>query len=123
MSAWRHKAIEAFPELHTALNDAEEIFSPYALWFELLPMVREAHRSNDVDLLTRIYTYAAWSSQQAELSNAVATSFYEHLFDEQWMRPLVPQWLSPHVVENIYPLWQQMLAPDALAEVDRLFKR
>ena len=55
--------------------------------------------------------------------NLSSGRFYEHLFDEQWMRPLVPQWLSPHVVENIYPLWQQMLAPDALAEVDRLFKR
>jgi hypothetical protein len=120
MSVWRRKAIESFPELRPALNDPEEIFSPYALWFHLLPMLREAHRTNNDDLLGRIYGYAEWSSQQEDLSNAVAVSFYEHLFDERWMCPLVVPWLSARIVADVRPLWADRLAPDDLAAVNQL---
>lgn len=42
VSAWRRKAIEQFPELRRELNDSVEMFSVYALWFELLPLASEA---------------------------------------------------------------------------------
>jgi len=124
VSAWRRRASESFPELASKLPDPSEIFSPYDLWFELLPMTRSAHRSDDDDLLGRIYSYAEWSfTQGAELENAVAVSFYEHLFDEKWMRPLAAQRLSPHVVEAMRPLWVDRLSEEDLDEVDRLLQR
>jgi hypothetical protein len=122
VSAWRRRAIESFPELHSALSDPEEVFSVYALWFELLPMVKEAHRADDGDLLDRIYDYAEWSIQQQELCNAVAVAFYERLLDEAWMRPLVATRLSARVVSEVRPLWAERLAPSELAAVERLME-
>jgi hypothetical protein len=119
--AWRDRAIEAFPELHEELNDEEEIFSVYALWWELLPLTEQAHREGDEDLLRRIYGFADWCSREGgDLSNAVAVGFYEHLFDEPWMRPLVVPWLSDQIVRELRPLWEAMLSADDMREVDKL---
>ena len=123
VSAWRRQALEAFPELQTELNDAGEIFSVYALWFELLSLVEDAHRTHNEEMLRRIYGYADWCRQQSdELGNAVAVAFYEHLFDEPWMRPLVVPWLSPRIISDIRPLWVAQLAPDDMKEVERLLQ-
>ena len=117
MEEWRSRAIETFPELGAELDDADEIFSPYALWFELLPLVTEAHRTADDDLLRRIYGYASWSYEQdGDLANAVAVSFYEHLLDERWMRPLTLPWLNARVVRGMRTLWPDQL-PRAKREV------
>jgi hypothetical protein len=91
MAEWRTRATDVFPELREELlADEHEIFSPYTLWFELLPLARDAHRAENVELLRRIYDYAAWShGQGGDLANAVDVSFYEHLLDEPWMRPFV----------------------------------
>jgi hypothetical protein len=86
----RERAVELFPELREELTDQDEIFSPNSLWFELLPRACGAHRTGNDDLLRRIYGYASWSwDQGGELANDVGVSFYEHLLDEPWMRPLV----------------------------------
>jgi hypothetical protein len=115
--------MESFPELGSVVSDPEETFSPYALWFELLPLVKKAHRANDTELLKRTYGYAEWSFQEEELSNAVAVTFYEHLFDEPWMRPLVPKWLSTSVVADVWSLWEARLSADELGEVGQLLHR
>lgn len=113
-----------FPELAQSLNDSAEVESPYELWFELLPMVRAAHRSDDEDLLARIYSYGEWSIDQGgELQNAVAVSFYEHLLDEKWMRPLAAPRLSRRVVDEVRPLWVNRLPAEEMEEVDRLLGR
>lgn len=124
VSAWRREALKAFPELRTELNDKEEMFSVYALWFELLPRVEEAHREEDEDLLRRIYGYAEWCFRQGgDLENAVAVAFYEHLFDERWMRPLVPRWVKPEIVTSVWPLWELRLSDGDFREVRRLLRR
>ena len=124
MSAWRRKAIEAFPELRSELTDKGEVFSANALWFALLPLAREAHQEGDDDLLRRIYDFAEWCfRQRGDLSNAVAVSFYEHLFDARWMRPLVVPWLTPQIIRDVRPLWQARLSSDDLREVDELLRR
>ena len=121
MEEWRSRAIETFPELRAELDDADEIFSPYALWFELLPLVAEAHRESDDDRLRRIYGYASWSFEQGgDLANAVAVSFYEHLLDEQWMRPLALPWLNARVVLTVRPLWSDGLSAEEMKEVEWL---
>jgi hypothetical protein len=123
VSAWRREAIAAFPELRTQLNRVQEIGSPYDLWFELLPLVVEAHRDGNDDLLRRIYGYAQWSRRQTwDLENAVAVAFYEHLFDQRWMRPLVPSWLSRDIIEDIRPLWESRLPADEMREVEKLLR-
>jgi hypothetical protein len=123
VSAWRRKAIDAFPELRRELNDDSEIFSVYALWFELLPLAKQAHRDGNDDILQRIYGFADWCHlERGELGNAVAVSFYEHLFDERWMRPLVVGWLAPRVSEDIHPLWEARLSSDEMREVEVLLQ-
>jgi hypothetical protein len=124
VSAWRRKAIDQFPELGKKLNDREEVFSINALWFELLSLTGEALREGDENLLRRIYDFAHWcDSQGGELTNAVAVSFYEHLFDARWMRPLVVPWLTQKVIGDIRPLWVARLSSDDMREVDELLRR
>jgi hypothetical protein len=117
------KAIAAFPELRRELNGDSELFSVYALWFELLPLAKQAHRDGNDDLLRRIYGFADWCyRQRGELVNAVAVSFYEHLFDERWMRLLVVGWLAPRLSEDIHPLWEARLSSDEMREVEILLQ-
>jgi hypothetical protein len=124
MPEWRERAIELFPELRTEIADEDEIFSTYALWFELLPLVRDAHRTGSDDLLRRIYGYAAWMYEQgSDLANSVTVSFYEHLFDEGWMRPLVVHWLNPRIVSQIRPLWANRLTEREMPEVEKLLRQ
>lgn len=121
MEEWRSRAIENFPELRAELLDTEEIFSPYALWFELLPLATDAHRVADDDLLRRIYGYASWSyAQGGDLENAVAVSFYEHLLDERWMRPVALPWLNARVVRDVRHLWSDRLSAEEMREVELL---
>src|SRR6266436_4248595 len=96
MEGWRQKALETLPESRGRLEDEREVVSPYALWFDVLPRGREAHRVGDDEYLARAYGLAEWcrSQPEQEIWNSVGVAFYEHLFDEPWMRPLVPRWLS-----------------------------
>jgi hypothetical protein len=125
MEQWREKALEALPELRRELGDEREVFSPYALWFELLPRVCQAHRDQDDKFLGRVYGLAEWcrSQPEQEIWNSVGVSFYEHLFDEAWMRPHVPRWLSDQAVADAWSLWEYRLPPDAMAEVRKLLGR
>lgn len=108
MSVWRRKALESFPEMRKRIENPDDIFSIYELWFELLPVTTAAHKDGDRATLTRIYEYAEWCSRQRsdDLWNSVGVAFYEHLFDEPWMRPLVAPWLSADVVRNHMTLWE-----------------
>lgn len=100
-----------------------DAFSPYALFFVLLPFVRDAHRRGDTDAVRRTYAFAQWCHHQrsgSERPNAVAVSFYEHLFDDWSLREQVAPWLSPNVTRDIWPLWEARLDDAKLAEVRRL---
>jgi hypothetical protein len=121
---WRAEALRALPELRQLLENEKIVFSPYALWFELLPRVRQAHRDHDDDFLARAYSLADWCRRQPEkdLWNSVGVCFYEHLFDEVWMRPLVARWLSREAVVDAWGLWEYFLPPDAMAEVRTLLR-
>jgi hypothetical protein len=142
---WLVHALDTIPELLEQLADdcadadgiyasvVEAVESPFEVWFELLPMTRDSHRREAAPssaseqavahaLLGRIYGYAAWSfaRPEKELWNAVGVGFYEHLFDEVWMRPLVVPWLSRQVVADVYSLWEYRLDRDAMKEVHKL---
>jgi hypothetical protein len=123
VAAWRREAIETFPELRSELNNRDEIVSVYELWFALLPLARTGHRESNDDLLTRIYDYAEWCWRHGgDLENAVAVTFYEHLFDERWMRALVVPWLSESVIRGVRPLWEARLTDEELDQVSSLLR-
>ena len=122
---WRARALASFPELREELEDESDIFSIYILFSELEDMVRTAHRDGDDDMLRRIYGYASWARGQPDddIQNAAAVSFYEHLFDQKWMRPLVIPWINSAIVRDYLGLWESMLLPADLEEVRQLLYR
>ena len=122
---WRARAIGSFPELRDELEDEDSISSIYALFSELLSMLDEAHRGADEGTLRRIYGYASWAREQTDddIQNAVGVSFYEHVFDERWMRPLVIPWINGSIVREYMGLWELMLSPADLEEVRQLLYR
>jgi hypothetical protein len=93
MSVWRRRAIESFPELRRELSNRQEITNPYSLWFELLALWSDAHRSNDEEMVKRIYGYAEWCSRQRaeDLWNSVGVCFYEHVLDEGRCETVLPR--------------------------------
>lgn len=121
MSVWRRKALSLFPELKYDLH--ERSFSYYLLFFDLLPLAREAHLDNDQELLCKIYCFAEWCLRQPnDLGNAAAVAFYEHLFQSRksiWHH-IVP-WLSPYVIKNCYVLWEYYHTPEEVKKIDKLF--
>ena len=123
MATWRQKAIESFPSLRQDLNDPE--FSIYMLFFELLPMSREAHCRGETKLLDTIYGFAEWCANQkaGDLSNAAGVAFYEHLFDRPELWEKVVDRLSPQLVRACWPLWERRLEPDRLKELRKLLAR
>ena len=95
------------------------------LFFELLPMARQAHKASDDETLRRIYGFSEWCFGQKakDMWNAAGVAFYEHLFDDHpsvW--PEVVQWLSPSVIEGVWGLWEWRLSAEELAEVKRLIE-
>ena len=93
------------PELREELEDESDIFSIYILFSELEEMVGTAHRDGDDDMLRRIYGYASWARGQPDddIQNAAGVSFYEHLFDQKWMRPLVIPWIDGAMASRRLP--------------------
>ena len=62
MSAWRHRAIELFPDLREEFEDPEATI--YNVFLELLPRVREAHARGDNQEMKRLYGYDAHETGQ-----------------------------------------------------------
>jgi hypothetical protein len=113
MSAWRRIAIEMFPERRRLIQDNSFVFSIYSMFFELLPLAREAHEHQDADLLQRIYRYAEWCWQQRRRSkyvyDAAAVAFYEHLVDRPDTLQAIPQWLKPPIFEDMIGVFRPRL--------------
>src|SRR5262245_13058790 len=119
---WRTQALSTFPQLHELRDQG---FSIYGLFSELDDMVRTAHREGNEDMLRRIYGYASWARVQADddVQNAAGVSFYEHLFDERWMWPLVIPWINSTIVRDYMELWEFRLSASDLEEVRQLLYR
>jgi hypothetical protein len=122
MATWRRKAIESFPELRRELNSSDSI---YHLYFNLLPMVREAHDASDDESLRKIYGFAEWCLNQKseELWNSAGVCFYEHLFDDRKYWNKVVPWLSPYVIDNCKSLWEARLGGEVLTEIEKLIRK
>ncbi|MEA2583384.1 MAG: hypothetical protein QOF33_1469 [Thermomicrobiales bacterium] len=122
MSAWHRRALDSFPSLRRELRDRE--YSIYHLFFDLLPMARDAHETADLATLTRIYAFAEWCYVQhaCDLWNAAAVAFNEHVFDEGTHAPweqIVP-WLAPSIIRDVWTLWEVRLSPSRLDQLRTL---
>jgi hypothetical protein len=122
MAASRRRALEVFPQLRHHLQ--RRGYSVYQLFFDLLPMSREAHDINDSEALGRIYGFADWCFRQREkgLWNPAGVAFYEQVFDvaeEKW--PDILPWIPSDVERDCWTLWNLRLGPAKEARLRKLF--
>jgi hypothetical protein len=124
MSAWRRRALDAFPGLRRELQRRD--YSIYRLFFDLLPLSREAHVQQDIHTLRQIYGFAEWCFRQSNeaLWNAAGVAFYEHIFDvaESMWGEIVP-WIPPNVKRDCWSIWELQLAPEKVARLRELLLR
>lgn len=115
MSAWRRRALEAFPERRDIILRAT---GPYVMFAELFGELRSAYRAvpSDRDLIERVYDFAEWCfapTQNPNLRNAAAVSFCEHVPDLGPARPDLARRFTPATWRELQPLLYQMLPEDA----------
>lgn len=117
MSAWRRRAIDTFPNLRSDLENRR--FTIYQLFFDLLPMAREAHRRRDEEVLRKVYGFAEWCMDQRakDLWNAAGVAFYEHLLDEGGIRKDVLRWIPVRIREEVRGLWEWRLGAKEVAQI------
>ncbi|HWE91450.1 MAG TPA: hypothetical protein VG317_18460 [Pseudonocardiaceae bacterium] len=122
MAEWKSKAVELLPALGPAI---EHDWSCHVFLGELLPLVWEAHRGDDGESLTGIYTFVRWCFDQPGqfLANAAIVSFYELVFDEWELREQIAGWLGPDIVARVRPLWEWRMPAARMTEIDRLLTR
>ena len=90
----------------------------------LVPFVQDAHRAANRDELQRAYDFALSCLRQGgELQNAVAVSYYEHVFDSWDIHREVAKWLHPEVVQECWSLWEYRLEEEKLKVLRKLFGR
>lgn len=66
MSVWRRKALELFPEQRRWIEDREQTFSIYQLFFDLLPIALDAHKNQDKQTLCKL-DYESGSTIQSSI--------------------------------------------------------
>lgn len=94
MSHWRDLAAEQMPSLKHFIEVTE---NPMALWIELEFRLDDAYEEANQDLIQQIYGYARWSyfeAQDADVVEAVACAFYEHLSLNPVVKKDLPNWLT-----------------------------
>jgi hypothetical protein len=125
MSAWRRKALEAFPELavafHIDLQSSQT--TVYSLFGDLVSRCKHGPETPTDDELSRIYGFAAWAFRQKDfhLSNAAAVSFYEHLGDSDRTRDQMRRWVPPDIYREVRELLEMQLDAEDFAKVDRIY--
>ena len=121
MSAWRRKALDTFPERRHLVVSAT---SSYILMLDLAQELREAYRVDppDSDLITRVYTFVEWCfapTQNPDLRNAAAVSFYETLPDFEPARRDLARRFTPTMWRELQPLFCQVLSASGYAALVR----
>mgnify|MGYP001454628956 FL=1 len=117
MSAWRRRALEAFPSLRAEISAANSTL--YSLFFELVPICVAAHKTSDKESLKRIYGFAVWCSRQPEreLWNAAGVAFFEKLAQHRNITDQLPDWVPKDVFENVSSLLEDAIGADALDSI------
>jgi hypothetical protein len=111
MESWRELALKLFPEWKGIYEDpAETVWSVIS---DLQDQVVEAHESNNIDLLKKIYQFTEWCHSQKEVEPetwmAAYAGFYEHLVEHETTYFAIPQWVNPEVFRDILPEFEDRL--------------
>lgn len=120
MSAWRQRAIDCAPELKKKFEAAD---SPYMVFSELLPALRQAHIDKNKNLLQAIYGYAEWCFRQKDqkLWNAAGVSFYEHLGDHEETFSGFTTWIKKDIYFDIRGLLNERFDDQKMKMLDRYY--
>ncbi|MGE7774319.1 DUF7674 family protein [Chitinophaga sp. NPDC101104] len=104
MSTWRRKAIEYIPQCRREFQAPDADI--YTILIEMRAVVVQAHRDNDIPLLTKCYAYAEWCHRQKanELYNAICVCFYEHLIDQPETMKDMTTWVKKDIYLDIRSL-------------------
>ncbi|MDP4254661.1 MAG: hypothetical protein Q8938_11695 [Bacteroidota bacterium] len=121
MSAWRQKAIDCAPEFKKEFEQPET--SIYDVFMDLRSVLVDAHRTNNVDRLRKIYDFAEWCFGQntSDLWNAAGVSFYEHLADSEETLKAMPRWVKQDIYRKIRGLLQFRISDEKMKGLDNLY--
>jgi len=123
MAKWRHLAVKEFEELKTDLNSRE--YSLYQLFFDLLPMVQEAVKNNDLSTRKKVYGFAQWCLRQktGDTANAAGVAFYEHVFDRNEGVNDVFPFMDRESIDCVMGLWKARLSALKILEIEMGYKK
>ena len=126
---WKAMAKLLLPEVYAALVADEQwnrgcSESEMQFFFLLLPLVRNAHRNNERDLLLRAHAFADWCTRQPEqeIWNPAGVAFYEHLFEDLPEATVAP-WISRRIFADIKSLIDFRLSAKRSAEVKKAYEK
>lgn len=120
MELWRSKAIESFPSLAPELEERD--YGMAQLFFDLLPIWKDAHHQNDNLLLVQIHAFAEWclDQQDYEIWNAAGVGFYQHLFDEHGI-PLanITRFIPQNIMQEISDFLRVRHPPEVIGRLEK----
>jgi hypothetical protein len=97
MSTWRHEASRRLPELQSIIA-SPSVRTAAELWMELHFEFETQCREEPapIDLLSRIWQYAKWSSERKDehVEQAVIGFFFERIGDTRRYREVLPMFMS-----------------------------
>lgn len=93
--------------------------SVYQVFFELLPLCRDAHEREDREALRGIYGFAEWCIRHPDqdLWNPAGVAFYEHLVDDVRTRNAILQWVPADVFAEIEGLLERRMDQTEFAQL------
>ncbi len=121
MNTWRKKAISIAPELRKDFEDP--YFEIYSVFSELLTILEDSFKKNDIEKIEKIFKYAEWCFRQKEqkLWNAAGVSFYEHLGDNHETFSNFTTWVKKDIYVDIRGLLQLRIEKDKLESLDKFY--
>lgn len=107
MQAWKQKVLEAWPEFHEALQEAEDRLE---FWIMLrTEFIEITYGTRDEDALRRYYACAWWAvdgSEDEETGCAAVLNFYEDLLDTERVRQEMHHYVTAEQFDRLKEIWR-----------------
>jgi hypothetical protein len=103
---------------------ADEHKTPMLLFFDLMPVFRDAYRSDDQSKLLRIFAFAEWCARHPnkDIWNAAGVAFYEHLFDHGEAPERILPWISAETYADVRGLFAWRLGAQAADNIENAMR-